>query len=71
MIYVEAYDVNSRQILGTLDGQMVWRGKNYRRTDWYKGLSTKQTLNNKVKCYRIVDDRGLTVEVVQNTTFQK
>ena len=69
MIYVDAYDGNDIQILGNLDGQMVWKGSQYRRTIWYKNLSTRQTLNNMVRLYRITDDCGHTLEVVKNKTF--
>lgn len=45
-IYVEAYDKSGNQILGTLDGQMAWKGSGYKRTIWYKNLANKKTLDN-------------------------
>lgn len=36
MWYVEAYRKDGSQILGNLDGQTAYRGKDYFRTDHYK-----------------------------------
>lgn len=52
--WVEAYDEDGLQILGNLDGQTVWRGRNYKRAQFYKDLPRFKTLNNRVQLYKIV-----------------
>ena len=66
--YIEAYDLNNKQILGNLDGQGVIRAKQYRRTLAYKALSTLRTLNNRVHHYIIVTPNDTPVEKVLNLT---
>jgi len=67
--YVEAYDVDDRQILGNLDGQRSWEGRDYLRTQWYKQLPYTKTLNNRVYMYRI--KRGeQTVKTVMSLTWK-
>ena len=69
-IYVEAYRADGRQILGELDGQRAWNGTAYKRTEWYKSLSTFRTLDGRVAYYRIVNDRSDVLETVRNLTHQ-
>jgi len=68
--YVEAYDKNDRQILGNLDGQAALNVKNYRRTKRYRHLPYLQTLNGRVKYYRIVDEQGRELETVMSDTHR-
>jgi hypothetical protein len=69
-IYVEAYRADGEQILGDRDGQRAWNGTAYKRTKWYKGLSTFRTLDGRVAYYRIVNDRGDLLETVHNLTHE-
>lgn len=62
MYYVEAYDLNDRQILGNLDGQTVLRVRNYKRTKHYKNLRTLRT--HRVSYYNIVAVDGRIVETL-------
>lgn len=70
-IYVEAYDGFGKQILGNLDGQLSWEGKNYKRMKWYKNLSNVKTLNGRVQHYKIVNETGQILETVRSKTYQK
>lgn len=47
MIYIECYDINEQQILGTMDGQSVIRTANYRRTTSYRRVIDIIKLNAK------------------------
>jgi len=67
--YVEAFDHNCKEILGNLDGQGVINAKQYRRTNFYKSLHTRKTLNNRVYKYHIVTESDRTVEIVYNENF--
>ena len=67
--YVEAYDKNGREILGTLDGQGAYPAINYKRRQWYKALPYFRTLNNKVKYYLIKDLDGSEIEKVLNQRY--
>ena len=69
--YVSAFYRDGTPILGNLDGQRSWEGKNYKRTTWYKRLPNHKTLNNKVYKYHIADESGRTLEVVMNQTYQE
>jgi hypothetical protein len=69
-IYVEAYRADGQQILGDRDGQRAWNGTAYKRTEWYKSLSTFRTLDGRVAYYRIVNDRGDLLETVHNLTHE-
>lgn len=62
MYYVEAYDLNDRQILGNLDGQTVLRVRNYKRTKHYRNLRTLRT--HRVSYYNIVAVDGRIVETL-------
>jgi hypothetical protein len=67
-IYVEAYGADGKQILGNRDGQRAWDGVFYKRTEWYRNLSTCRTLDGRVAYYRIVNDRGDALETVRSLT---
>jgi len=67
--YIEAFDKNDTQILGNLDGQGIIHANDFRRTKHYKALSTRMTLNNRVKYYNIVDRNDRIIERVNNATF--
>ena len=69
--YVAAFDSDGLQILGSLDGQGVFECKNYKRTQWYKRLSTRKTLNNRVMEYWIFNANSQDfspLEKIANTT---
>lgn len=71
-IYAEAFDKNNYQILGNLDGQgVIGNSPHYRRTKKYKALSTRKTLNNRVKYYLVVNDQGQVLERINNSTFKE
>ena len=55
--YVETYDKNDLPILGNLDGQRSWEGRDFRRTRWYKELP-KLRVSNRVAYWKIVDASG-------------
>lgn len=61
---VLAFDHDHIQILGNLDGQRIWEGRDYRRTAWYKALPTARTLGNRVKFWLIQDARGYSLETI-------
>jgi|GEM_PF-4256148 len=67
-VYVEAYYSDNTPMLGNLDGQGVIHAKNYKRTKHYKGLSARNTLNNKVAFYHIVSPSGAILETITNRT---
>lgn len=69
--YIEAYDSRNRRILGNLDGQMSWKGKDFRATRWYKRLPTWPTLNNRVKYYLVVNELGTVQERIINRTHEE
>ena len=64
-VFVEAYGRDGRQILGNMDGQTAWEGKDYRRTDWYRALPRRVSLGNRVMTYRIVDGRHRVLETLR------
>lgn len=70
--YVEAYNEDGLQLLGNLDGQRSWEGKDYKRTAWYKALPQLRTLNDRVQLYKIVRESGrdnyIVCETVVNWT---
>lgn len=61
-VFVEAYGHDRGQILGNLDGQRSWAGKNFRRTRWYKQLAKSETL--KVCFWQIINESGKILEIV-------
>jgi len=67
-LYVEAYGADGKQILGNLDGQNVIRTRNYKQTSTYKRLvsqpAEKLSLHGRVKQYKIVDDQGKVLAVI-------
>lgn len=69
-IYVEAYGADGKPILGTRDGQRAWNGTAYKRTKWYRNLSTFRTLDGRVAYYHVVNDRGEVLETVHSLTHR-
>ena len=69
-VYIEAYDKDDRQVLGTLDGQGVLPLVGYKRSIHYKELAFFPTLDRVVKYYKIVNRKGTTIEIVDNFTHK-
>lgn len=75
MIYVRAFNEDNMPILGTVDGQTVFKNKNYKRTKHYKALQAGQTENNSVlslraKYWKIVDENDGLLETIDNPFFR-
>lgn len=68
--HVAAFDQQGRQILGNLDGQGIFRARDYKRTQWFKALPTFRTLNNCVKEYHIFNANGCEDVLITKVTNQ-
>jgi len=73
---VKAYDTNWNRILGNMDGQGIYRAKQYKRCKWFKALACRKTLNDRVMIYHVFSYSlpfGMLdlVCVVKNTTHKK
>lgn len=66
--FVDAYDQNTHLILGNLHGQRRWRGRDFKRTKWYRALrSGNQRLRyERVERWQILDEKGTIRSVVLN-----
>lgn len=69
--FVEAYDVNDKQILGTLDGQTVIRARCYKRTKAYKALvagryEDGRQVSNRAAYWKVVSLGGNAEMFVRN-----
>jgi hypothetical protein len=70
-VYLECWYNEHAQILGNLNGQRVWEGKNYKRTFWYHDLKTGYYGANfrRVKFFRITNEKGDILEIFENHHF--
>lgn len=64
--YVEAYRADGTQILGNLDGQYAYRGRDYFRTDHYKALRDgKPIKHTRVHHWHVVQ-AGRVIKIILN-----
>jgi len=70
--YAQAYGGDGGQILGNLDGQMVWNGPGYARSNHYKSLITGKSRPRwgRVQCWKIVAENGRECGMIYNPFYQ-
>jgi hypothetical protein len=66
--YIEAFDENGNQVLGSLDGQNVLTCQDYRKTKHWKRLvnepKEKLSLGGRVVRYHVVSENGKILSVL-------
>ena len=67
--YVEAYRADGSQILGTLDGQLAYRGKDYFRTDHYKALRSGEPIKYRRVHHWQVMRNDRCVRIITNSNY--
>ena len=68
-IYVEAYREDGSQILGNLDGQFAYYGKDYFRTAHYKALRSGEPIRHRRVHHWQVMQNGRCIRVITNERF--